>query len=117
MSKKEELKYRGTPLPDWIRMYHEQFTIRLMMPEEKELLDLITAALKWEKHDTRTPDAGLIEALEKAYGMISVEKGYCPQCGDGSGAYYDNDSNVCQCQWCYETEQIKLVLATHRPNS
>jgi hypothetical protein len=64
-----------------------------------------------------TPDAGLIDALEKAYGMISVEKGYCPQCGDGSGAYYDNDSNVCQCQWCYEAEQIKQALATYRSNS
>ena len=25
----------------------------------------------------------------------------CPCC-DGSGAYYDNHGEVCQCQWCYE---------------
>ena len=50
-------------------------------------------------------------ALEKAYGMISVEKGYCPQCGDGSGGYYDNHGEACQCQWCYEANLIKEVIA------
>jgi hypothetical protein len=28
----------------------------------------------------------------------------CPNC-DGSGAYYNNYGNVCQCQWCYEKEE------------
>lgn len=32
----------------------------------------------------------------------------CPQCKDKSGAYYDNNGEVCQCQWCYEVgEAIK----------
>lgn len=26
----------------------------------------------------------------------------CPQCEDKSGAFYDNQGNVHQCQWCYE---------------
>lgn len=30
----------------------------------------------------------------------------CPQCKDKSGAYYDNYGEVCQCQWCDETEKL-----------
>jgi hypothetical protein len=48
--------------------------------------------------------------LSKAYRMVNTEKGYCPQCGDGSGAYYDNHGSVCQCQWCYEANQITHAL-------
>ena len=59
-------------------------------------------------------DTELVTALEKAYGMISTEKGYCPQCGDGTGAYYDNQGEICQCQWCYEAVAIKAALAKHR---
>ncbi len=29
----------------------------------------------------------------------------CPCC-DGGGAYYDNNGEVTQCQWCYEKDQI-----------
>ena len=36
------------------------------------------------------------EALSKL-----LEKAVCPCC-DGSGSYYDNMGEVCQCQWCYE---------------
>ena len=59
-------------------------------------------------------DTELVTALEKAYGMISTEKGYCPQCGDGTGAYYDNQGEICQCQWCYEAVAIKAALVKHR---
>jgi len=55
----------------------------------------------------------LIDVLTLAYGMISTEKGYCPQCGDGSGAYYDNNGQVCQCQWCYEADNIKQILTKY----
>lgn len=34
-------------------------------------------------------------------GMLgAIPKDYCPQCEDGSGAYYDNMGEVSQCQWC-----------------
>ena len=38
----------------------------------------------------------------------------CPCC-DGSGAYYDNHGEVCQCQWCYEkNKQFKSLQALRR---
>ena len=30
----------------------------------------------------------------------------CPQCRDKSGAYYDNNGEVCQCQWCCEVAEL-----------
>ena len=38
---------------------------------------------------------------EELTGLLRAAK--CPCC-DGSGAYYDNMGEVCQCQWCYETK-------------
>ena len=38
-----------------------------------------------------------LEALLKA--------AQCPCC-DGSGAYYDNMGEVCQCQWCDEVSKL-----------
>lgn len=38
-------------------------------------------------------------------GLLEAAK--CPCC-DGSGAYYDNCGNVCQCQWC---DEVKAALA------
>ena len=48
-----------------------------------------------------------LEAKDK---YISVLKGLvsaarCPNC-DGGGAYYDNEGNPAQCQWCYEVELL-----------
>ena len=39
--------------------------------------------------------------VQELEGLLKVAK--CPCC-DGSGAYYDNMGEVCQCQWCYETK-------------
>jgi len=36
--------------------------------------------------------------------LLSIAK--CPNC-DGSGAYYDNNGEVCQCHWCYEVKNLK----------
>jgi hypothetical protein len=66
-----------------------------------------TSEFMWKMESYVLP---LYEALGVAYGMISTEKGYCPQCGDGSGAYYDNYGECCQCQWCYEADRIKEAL-------
>jgi hypothetical protein len=35
-----------------------------------------------------------------------LESADCPQCKDKSGAYYANDGDVCQCQWCHEVAQL-----------
>ena len=35
-----------------------------------------------------------------------IKAANCPCC-DGSGAYYDNQGEVCQCQWCDETKEIR----------
>ncbi len=42
-----------------------------------------------------------IERLQK---LIQVAK--CPNC-DGSGGYYDNYGNACQCQWCDEVKALE----------
>jgi len=44
------------------------------------------------------------EQLNEAKTLLDVAN--CPQCGDKSGAYYDNDGEVCQCQWCYEVSKL-----------
>lgn len=36
-----------------------------------------------------------------------IDAANCPQCGDKSGAYYDNYGEVCQCQWCHEVGELK----------
>lgn len=49
----------------------------------------------------------LIEELEQfnleAIKLLDVA--ICPCC-DKSGAYYDNNGEVCQCQWCYEVSRL-----------
>ena len=40
--------------------------------------------------------------IERLRGLLKVAK--CPCC-DGSGGYYDNHGNACQCQWCDEVKQ------------
>ncbi len=46
-------------------------------------------------------------ALEKAGSMLRHID--CPQC-DGSGGFYDNNGNACQCQWCFEKSVIEQAL-------
>lgn len=36
---------------------------------------------------------------------VLLKEAKCPCC-DGSGAYYDNSGDVCQCQWCYEAKEL-----------
>ena len=36
-------------------------------------------------------------------GLLNVAK--CPCC-NGDGAYYDSMGDVCQCQWCYEKNEL-----------
>ena len=43
--------------------------------------------------------------------VILTQAANCPQCGDKSGAYYDNQGAVHQCQWCAEVNQ---ALAKHQ---
>lgn len=42
--------------------------------------------------------------IDKAIKLLDAA--VCPCC-DKSGAYYDNDGGVCQCQWCAEVEALK----------
>lgn len=42
--------------------------------------------------------------IDKAIELLDAA--VCPCC-DKSGAYYDNDGGVCQCQWCAEVEALK----------
>lgn len=41
--------------------------------------------------------------IQVAVGLLNAA--VCPCC-DGSGAYYDDMGAVCQCQWCYEVEEL-----------
>ncbi len=41
--------------------------------------------------------------IDTQRGLLIVAQ--CPAC-DKSGAYYDNDGNICQCQWCYEVNTL-----------
>lgn len=45
------------------------------------------------------------KVIEKLFTLVDAAN--CPQCGDKSGAYYDNNGEVCQCQWCYEVGKLK----------
>ena len=47
----------------------------------------------------------LREALTEAKALLDAAD--CPQCREKSGWYYDNQGEVCQCQWCYEVQALK----------
>lgn len=74
----------------------------------------VLAAAHEKIEELQSKLATAVDALDIAYGMVNTEKGYCPQCSDGSGAYYDNHGEVCQCQWCFEANRIKKALAAIR---
>ena len=46
-------------------------------------------------------NASLIAVAPEMY--ILLEAATCPSC-DGSGAFYQGDGDVTQCQWCYERD-------------
>jgi len=46
----------------------------------------------------------LKKSLVEAVGLLGAAD--CPQCKDKSGAHYDNNGNVCQCQWCDEVQSL-----------
>jgi hypothetical protein len=48
-------------------------------------------------------NARLISAAPEMFSLLEIAA--CPQC-DGSGAYYDGQGDVCQCQWCYERREV-----------
>jgi len=63
-----------------------------------KILQKHSAAILEEVRDQlKARDATITELT----GLLRVAK--CPCC-DGSGAYYDNMGEVCQCQWCDETK-------------
>lgn len=70
--------------------------------QERDALQARVAELEKERDELRRRVA-VLEAL--------VHAAQCPQC-DGSGAYYDGIGNVCQCQWCYETEKSRETAAS-----
>ena len=47
-------------------------------------------------------NAKLIAAAPELLELLEIAA--CPQC-DGSGAFYDNHGEVCQCQWCDERKK------------
>ena len=47
-------------------------------------------------------NANLIAAAPELFELLEIAA--CPQC-DGSGAFYDNHGEVCQCQWCDERKK------------
>ena len=61
-----------------------------------------------------TARAGMLISCERAEYIVRACNAYlkitrllkaakCPCC-DGSGGFYDNHGNACQCQWCDETK-------------
>jgi len=46
---------------------------------------------------------------ENELAIILLDAANCPECGDKSGAYYSNDGDVCQCQWCDEVFNLKPI--------
>ena len=58
-------------------------------------------------YKTVGPDLEVIERLyndlEKAKELLNAAE--CPCC-DKSGAYYDAQGEVCQCQWCDEVSKL-----------
>ena len=65
-----------------------------------EQTDVTMECLVAERARTKSQQVEIAE-LE---GLIVAAQ--CPCC-NGDGAYYDGNGEVCQCQWCYETEDIK----------
>jgi len=53
--------------------------------------------------------AKIIEVELIAEAMVLLNAANCPCC-DGSGAYYDNMGDVCQCQWCYEVKELNKKI-------
>ena len=60
--------------------------------------------------DYPSPNEQRIIDLEDGmhYALSLLDIADCPQCVDKSEAYYDNNGEVCQCQWCYEVAEFKL---------
>ena len=45
---------------------------------------------------------------------ILLEAAACPSC-DGSGAFYQGDGDVTQCQWCYERDAALAKARGEKP--
>ena len=91
-----------------LEIYHAQ---RKSMGEESDLIESQQATID-RMHEDLTREIALVNAYAKTIveqlakiteltRLLRVAK--CPCC-DGSGAYYDNMGEVCQCQWCDETK-------------
>lgn len=76
----------------WKRDYVEDFGVT------ESLLPLRTILTLHEEIE-RLKQANL-KALELLDATV------CPCC-DKTGAYYDKHGDVCQCQWCYEVDQLR----------
>ena len=89
--------------PEWAqsKIIEGEKAIEQITTLTQEVADLkeeslsLTAALWREKDITEL----LTDKQAELVNLLDVAK--CPCC-DGSGAYYDNQDNVCQCQWCDE---------------
>ena len=74
-----------------------------------EMTDLGKLLRSWTNSDNQacSDAADYIDNLEAQLKELEalLKAAQCPCC-DGSGAYYSNMGEVCQCQWCDEVSEL-----------
>lgn len=96
---------------DWIEREREAFE-RWLTSEEgaasaAKAAEYKTAAMGLYSLSQAAWLAAKRDAAKQAKPLL--EAAQCPQCGDKSGAYYDGNGQVCQCQWCYEVDMLNAA--------
>jgi len=63
---------------------------------------------RWQEQYTKCFENNNTLESELVLAKSLLDAANCPQCGDKSGAYYDNYGEMCQCQWCYEVNNLSV---------
>ena len=120
------LQAQNAPTEDAVKKKIARLTAQLKAEREPPMSDLVKALRELasviaagdiDTHhedlsdvvDTINAASSRLRELESGERVAELESllkaSACPNC-DGGGAYYDNGGEVCQCQFCYERDEI-----------